>query len=106
MTQGATALGYQMMIEGHFIAAMMSAAARDLYHPAALWADNWGALMGHKNPPNIQPPTHINELKEYNQKWMDYFFKKTFDISIFVNKRLDEIRKKYNDRVDIPKVLN
>jgi hypothetical protein len=37
---------------------------------------------------------------------MEYFFKKTYDMSMFVNRKLEEVRKKYNDKIDIPKVAN
>lgn len=104
MNTGNTALGYQMMIEGHYIAAMMNCAQRDLYHPASLWAENWAALMGYKNPPSIQIPTYIKDVKEYNDKWMEYFFKKTLNMSIFVGQKLEMIRQKYSDKKDIPQV--
>lgn len=105
MAVGTTALSYQMMIEGHYMGAMMNAAARDLYQPASLWADNWGAIIGYVNPKDLQPPYQVTDAREFSQKWQDYFFKKTFDMSVFVNKKMEEIRKKYNERNDIPRVV-
>jgi hypothetical protein len=106
MGSGTTALSYQINIENYLLTAMFEEARNQRFRQAAEYVDLWEMFLGIPLDEKIQRPKIVDsDYKKESQGWAEYYFRKLRHIMSQLQKRLDDIRVRYNRRSNIPSMV-